>query len=136
MDISELNKCILNGRKNLTNALQIAYKLKYKYITLIDASNIRYNHSETDYNCSISLKMYNILLKGKSWYNKYGLYSDTHDFEQEEIKRIRNTMFYMVIWEFSGYDNYVYNSYMRLIDYFQISIYKSTKNYFKELEKN
>ena len=134
--IDELHKCILNGRKSLTNAIQIAYRLKYKYINLTDASTIHYLHSKSNKNCSMPLKIYNILLKGYSWYNKYGFYSDTHEIEQIEINRIRNTDFNMIIYEFCNYDDYEYNMIINSFnDYFDINIYKLTKNVFKDIEK-
>lgn len=136
LNIDELHKCVLNGRKSLTNAIQIAYKLNYKYINLTDASFINYNHSESNSNCSVSLKYYNILLKGYSWYNKYGFYSDTHEQEQIEIDRIRNSYFYMIIYEFCEYDDDKYNIFMKTLNYYlKINIYKKTKNVFKDIEK-
>ena len=85
--IEELNKCSISGSKNLINAIKIAKKLEYNTIRLGDFSEIIGN------NCSYSLKIYNILLNGESWYNKYGLKSERHNIEQKEIKKIRDISF-------------------------------------------
>ena len=85
--IEELNKCSINGSKNLINAIKIAKKLEYNTIRLGDFSEIIGN------NCSYSLKIYNILLNGESWYNKYGLKSDQHNIEQQQIKKTRDISF-------------------------------------------
>ncbi len=136
LSIDELRKCVINGRKSLTNAIQIAHRLNYKYINLTDASYINYLHSESNTNCSVSLKYYNILLKGYSWYNKYGFYSDTHEQEQIEINRIRNSYFYMIIYEFCQYDDDKYNLFIKKLNYYlKLNIYKKTKNVFKDIEK-
>jgi len=85
--IEELNKCSINGRTNLINAIKIAKKLEYNTIRLGDFSEINGNY------CSYSLKIYNILLNGESWYNKYGLKSETHELEKKKIIKIRNKSF-------------------------------------------
>ena len=134
--IDELNKCVINGRKNLTNAIKMAYHLNYKEIHLTDASHIRHYNNKTKKNCSISLKMYNILLKGKSWYNKYGFFSDTHEMEQGEIQRIRNEDFHIVIHELCDFNDQYYNYIIQnFMNNFDINIYKLTKNVFKDINK-
>ena len=136
LKIDELNKCVINGRKSLTNAIKMAHRLKYKEIHLTDASLIQYHDTKTKENCSFSLKLYNILLKGQSWYNKYGFYSDTHEIEQIEIEKIRNDYFHMIIYQLcnfnDSYYNYIINNF---INYFDINIHKLTKNVFKDINK-
>jgi len=87
LSINELNKCSINGAINLINAIKIAKKLEYNTISLGDYSEINGNY------CSYSLKIFNILLNGESWYNKYGLKSEAHEREQKEIIKIRNKSF-------------------------------------------
>ena len=136
LSIDELNKCVINGRKSLTTAIKMAHRLKYKEIHLTDASLIRYHNTKTKENCSFSLKLYNILLKGQSWYNKYGFYSDTHDIEQIEIQKIRNDYFHMVIYRLCNMNNEYYNYIINNFIYnFDINIYKLTKNVFKDINK-
>lgn len=136
LSIDEINKCVINGRKSLTNAIKMAHHLKYKEIHLTDASHINYINTKTKQNCSFSLKLYNILLKGQSWYNKYGFFSDTHEIEQIEIQKIRNDYFYMVIYQLCNFNDEYYNYIIQNFkDNFNINIYKLTKNVFKDINK-
>ena len=134
----ELDTCNhpFNGRKSLTNVIQIAHKLNYKYIELIDVARIQHINSKTKKDCNLSLKIYNILLNGQSWYNKYGFLSKSHKHEQEQINTIRNTPFNNVLYQFSNYNMSIYSK-MRdtLTDNLSINIGKKTKNVFKDLEK-
>ena len=141
--ISDLSKCLINGRKNLTNVIQIGHRLNYKFIELLDAATINYNHSVNEkYNCSFSLSIYNLLLKGRRWYNKYGFKGKNHEQEKYEINEIRNRLFVSNIIDYSQNGKsdsklvnylleFVYNT---LPNYYNINIYKKTKNVFKDLE--
>jgi hypothetical protein len=131
--IEEINKCKFNGRKNLTNAIEIANKLQYNTIMLADESKIKGKF------CSFSLKIYKILLNGQSWYNKYGFKGQYHDTEQLEISKIRKKSFSTVIDNFceektnTDFKN-IWMSLQYIQSIYKINIKNNTQNVFKQLE--
>ena len=142
--IENLSKCELNGRKNLTNIIKIAHRLNYKYINLYDVSSITYfNSQDPDNKCSISLRLYNILLNGRTWYNKYGFKSYNQTEQNNIIDEVRNTSFWDNIFQYS-FNNSTSDEVMKMIfsdiinhiqKKYKINIHKLTKDVFKDLEK-
>ena len=131
--IDEINKCKYKGRKNLTNAIEIAEKLKYDTISLGDFSLIQGK------SCSYSLKIYKILLNGESWYNKYGFKSKSHKEEQLKINEIRNDVFRKNIYNFylkkKDIDfNDILQSLKSIESMYNINVNLLTKTVFKRLD--
>ena len=96
--IDFLHKCVVNGNTILKKIKQIAKDINFSYIKLIDGSNIEYNRHKCDY----TLSTYQILLKGQSWYNKYGFKSNNHNDQLKKWYKIRNTSFIKNIFNYSN----------------------------------
>tara|TARA_B110001469_G_C9639605_1_gene321385 strand:+ start:1779 stop:2564 length:786 start_codon:yes stop_codon:yes gene_type:complete len=130
--IDFLHKCVYNGNTILKKIKQIAKDINFYYIKLIDGSNIEYNKHKCDYN----LSTYQILLKGQSWYNKYGFKSNNHSVQLKKWYKIRNTNFIKNIFNYSN--NTKLNTFYNDNDnyYKKKVIIKKTKKYKKTIKSH
>lgn len=84
--ISSIYKCGEHtGTETMNKIIEMGCILNSKNIHLLDASVL---FSDTD--CEFSLSHYMILLKGISWYNKFGFVSESYDEELQINENIRS----------------------------------------------
>ena len=124
------NNCNISGSELLYKLYQVAKELNLNIVIPMDHSSFRFGY-ENDINsfqmCEIKLSIYNILLKGISWYNQFGYY--TPDFESEKIhnEEVRN---YTILQYYNNNTNLVdwIINYLKSLPYdFTKSIDKNTK---------
>lgn len=124
------NNCNISGSELLYKLYQVAKELNLNIIIPMDHSSFRFGY-ENNLNsfqmCEIKLSIYNILLKGISWYNQFGYY--TPDFESEQLhnNEVRN---YTILQYYNNKDSLVdmVINYLKDLPYdFTKSIDKNTK---------
>lgn len=77
------------GRDILTRLYFLARDLHLRTIRLADASKLILDVNGRKYH--VKLFMYYNLLRGQSWYNKFGYYSTDHEDQHRDVAKLRNT---------------------------------------------
>lgn len=85
------NICKISGSELLYKIYMIGKELNMNIVIESDDAVKRYfARKDSKAQCSINLADYNILLKGMSWYNQFGYFTEDHKEQSETNEDIRN----------------------------------------------
>jgi hypothetical protein len=116
--INYLSKCEdVKGKIVLSKIIKIAKKIAPIKIKLIDVSKILFENNF----CYFDLAIFNILLKGCSWYNNFGFISENYNDEKQKNNLIRNIQI---------------NTFFKLVIESNITSPKEIKKHLKYIEEN
>lgn len=83
------DQCFLTGTEILQKLTNCFRELRIPKVALFDVAKVQFQYREKS--IQISMHIFNILLYGESWYNRFGYISTTYKEEKEQNSKLQNT---------------------------------------------